>query len=72
MGWTYIWRYGRNPNNGILGKRHPWADVSVYPPECSRDQALYRAIAVYGDLAQYDDIEAKRGENRPCLADDYF
>ena len=38
----------------------------------SRDQALYRAIVVYGDLAQYDDIEAKRGENRPCLADDYF
>ena len=28
---------------------------------CNRDQALYRAIVVYGDLAQYDDIEAKTG-----------
>ena len=32
--------------------------MSINP---SRDQALYRAIVVYGDLAQYDDIEAKTG-----------
>ena len=34
-----------------------WYLVSPF----SRDQALYRAIVVYGDLAQYDDIEAKTG-----------
>ena len=34
----------------------------ILPVHFSRGQPLYTVIAVYNEVAQYDDIEAKRGE----------